>query len=42
MHGYLRASSTSVHGQLNNDNWDEAVAGGMVLRDWLGAAMTDP
>ncbi len=42
VHGYLRASSTSVHGQLNNDNWDEAVAGGTVLRDWLGAAMADP
>lgn len=42
VHGFLRGSSTSIHGQLNNDNWDEGVAGGTVLRDWIGAAMADP
>jgi hypothetical protein len=42
VHAFFRASSTSVHGQLNNENWDEAVVGGTVLRDWLGAAMTAP
>jgi hypothetical protein len=39
---FLRGSSTSIHGQLNNANWDGAVVDGVALRDWLGAAMSDP
>lgn len=42
LHSYLRASSTSIHGQLNNNNWDTAIVEGTVLRDWLGDAMVDP
>ena len=42
LHSFLRASTTPIHGQLNNGNWDSAVVEGTVLRDWLGAAMTDP
>ena len=42
VHAFFRASSASVHGQLNNDNWVEGIAGGTILRDWLDAAMADP
>lgn len=39
---FLRGSSSSIHGQLNNTHWNDAVVDGTVLRDWLGAAMSDP
>jgi len=42
LHSFLRGASTSIHGQLNNGHWDSAVIGDTVLRDWLGAAMTNP
>lgn len=42
LHSFLRASSTSVHGQLNNGNFDTAIIDGVRLRDWLGGAMTSP
>jgi hypothetical protein len=39
---FLRASTTSIHGQLNNGNWDTGIVDGSVLRDWVGGAMTNP
>ena len=42
VHAFLRASSASVHGQLNNNNWETDIAGGTMLRDWLGGAMGNP
>lgn len=42
LHSFLRASSASVHGQLNNGNWDTAVIDGVALRDWVGGAMASP
>ena len=42
VHAFLRASSASVHGQLNNDNWEDGIAGGTMLRDWLDGAMANP
>ena len=42
LHGFLRASSTSIHGQLTNGNWSTATIGGTIMRDWLGDAMANP
>jgi len=42
LHSFLRASTTSIHGQLNNGNWDTANIDGTILRDWLGSAMSNP
>ena len=42
LHSFLRASTTSIHGQLNNDHWEDAVVEGTILRDWLGSAMSNP
>ena len=42
LHSFLRASTTSIHGQLNNGNWDTGTIDGTILRDWLGGAMTNP
>ncbi len=42
LHSFLRASTTSIHGQLNNGNWDTGTIDGTILRDWLGSAMTNP
>jgi hypothetical protein len=43
LHSFLRGSSTSIHGQLNdNSHWNNATIGGTLLRDWVGGAMTNP
>jgi len=39
---FLRASSTSIHGQITTNNIDQAIIGGTRLRDWLGDAMSSP
>jgi hypothetical protein len=39
---FLRASSTSIHGQITTNNVDQALIGGTLLRDWLGDAMSAP
>ena len=39
---FLRASSTSIHGQVTTNNIDQAIIGGTRLRDWLGDAMSSP
>ncbi|MGH7789103.1 MAG: pectin acetylesterase-family hydrolase, partial [Candidatus Binatia bacterium] len=42
LHSFLRGASMSIHGQLNNANWDNATIDGTVLRDWIGGAMSNP
>lgn len=43
LRSFLRGSSTSIHGQLNdNTNWNNATIGATLLRDWVGGAMTNP
>lgn len=42
LHSFLRASTTPIHGQVNTNNWDNAIIGGTRLRDWVGDAMTNP
>lgn len=42
LHSYLRASTPSIHGQVNNNNWDNGLVGGTLLREWLGDAMANP
>jgi hypothetical protein len=39
---FLRASSSSIHGQITSNNVDQALIGGTLLRDWLGGAMSAP
>ncbi|MEO8753003.1 MAG: hypothetical protein ABI624_10020 [Casimicrobiaceae bacterium] len=39
---FLRGSSTTTHGQLNNSNWTNAVIDGTALRDWVGGVITGP
>ncbi len=42
VHSFLRGSTTSIHGQLNNDNWDDAIIDGTRLRDWVGGVISNP
>ena len=42
LHSFLRASTPTIHGQVNNSNWDNGVIGGTTLRDWVGGAMSNP
>jgi hypothetical protein len=39
---FLRGSSTSIHGQVTNGNWDTGVVDGVAMRDWVGGAMSSP
>jgi hypothetical protein len=39
---FLRASSSSIHGQIASNEIDQALIGGTLLRDWLGGAMSAP
>src|SRR5262245_62113620 len=36
------ASSTSIHGMINDVQWNAALIGGTLLRDWVANAMSDP
>jgi hypothetical protein len=42
LHSFLRASTPAIHGEVNDNNWNDAIVGGTVLRDWLGDAMSNP
>ncbi len=42
VHSFLRGSSTSIHGQVNNNNWDNAIIGGTRMRDWVAGVMSNP
>lgn len=42
MHSFLFASSTSIHGMINDVQWNAALIGGTLLRDWVANAMSDP
>jgi hypothetical protein len=39
---FLFASSSSIHGMINDGNWNNAAIGGTRLRDWVGGAFSDP
>jgi hypothetical protein len=39
---FLFASSSSIHGMINDSNWNTAAIGGTLLRDWVGGAMSAP
>lgn len=39
---WLRGLHTHVHGQLNQGAWNTATADGILLRDWVGGAMSSP
>ncbi|MFM7735377.1 MAG: pectin acetylesterase-family hydrolase [Alphaproteobacteria bacterium] len=39
---FLRGSSSSIHGQVENGWWDAGAIDGVAMRDWVGGAMADP
>lgn len=39
---FLFASSSPIHGMINDVQWNTAAIGGTLLRDWVGGAMADP
>ena len=42
LHAFLRASSTSVHGEVTTSTFYNVVIGGTTMAQWLGDAATDP
>ena len=42
LHSFLRGASTPIHGQVLNANWDTGAIDGVLMRDWVGNAMTNP
>lgn len=42
VHSFLFASSTPIHGMINDTQWNTGAIGGTLLRDWVGDAVTDP
>jgi hypothetical protein len=42
VHSFLRAVSSSIHGEVNTTNWDDGVVDGTAMRDWVGGAMVNP
>jgi hypothetical protein len=42
LHSFLRGVSSPIHGQVLNTNWDTGSIDGMLMRDWVGQAMTNP
>lgn len=39
---WIRGRHTHIHGELNQPDWNTGTADGIVLRDWLGGAMSNP
>jgi hypothetical protein len=42
VHSFLRASSTPIHGELNQPDWNNGIVGGTRLREWVSGVMLDP
>ena len=42
MHYFLDAQPQHVHASLMSDNYSSFEVGGVVLKDWIGGAVTDP
>jgi hypothetical protein len=39
---WIRGVHTHIHGELNQPDWNTGTADGVILRDWLGGAMSNP
>lgn len=39
---WIRGVHTHIHGELNQPDWNSGTSDGIVLRDWVGGAMSNP
>ncbi|MCW5889859.1 MAG: hypothetical protein KIT14_04840 [bacterium] len=39
---WIRGVHTHIHGELNQADWNTGTAAGVLLRDWVGGAMSNP